>query len=73
MIGASPDLRACHAIAEPHEPVDPVLEVVLTGCDHCHAQDADPLGMHRPMRLVPRGKTLTESCDACGHHRERVI
>jgi hypothetical protein len=45
--------------------IDPVLECVLCACSECHAEDSDPLGMWRPLRVVPRGRTLTFLCSAC--------
>jgi hypothetical protein len=50
--------------------IDPVLECVLCACLECHAEDSDPLGMWRPLRVVPRARTLTLLCSACGERVE---
>lgn len=70
-----PDTIRCRKLAERLEraglrpTVDPDLDVVLIDCPHCHAQDRDPLQIHRPARVVPRGRTLTVICTACGRER----
>jgi hypothetical protein len=50
--------------------VDPVLDVVVADCPSCHAQDSDPLGLYRPLWVVPRGQTTRFRCDACAVERE---
>jgi hypothetical protein len=45
--------------------IDPALDVVLSDCPSCRAQDADPWGLHRPLWVVPRGSTVTFLCTAC--------
>lgn len=52
--------------------VDADLEVIRADCVFCHAQDADPLGIWRPVEMVPRGNRVTTVCHACGHRHERT-
>lgn len=51
--------------------LDPVLEMVLIDCPSCHAQDTDPLGLWRPLQVVPRAKVTIHHCTACARHDER--
>lgn len=51
--------------------VDLVLRVVLIDCPSCRVQDSDPIGLWRPMQIVPRAKRTIVHCTACGRHDER--
>lgn len=63
--------------------VDAELDLVLVDCVYCRAQDQDPIGMYRPMRVVPRARMtrggrpatalLTIICNSCGYHDERSL
>ena len=62
------------AIAEEHRDLRPVVDVdmdmVLADCPECHAQDSDPLGLWRPLQIIPRAQRTILECTACGAHRE---
>lgn len=59
-------LRAQYEQAKLRPVVDPLMEMIVMDCPHCHAQDTDLEGVYRPVRVVPRGKRLTILCMACG-------
>lgn len=69
------DLERCHDIAGAAREqgaaaeVDPVLEIVLTWCPRCHAEQADPQRIHLPLKVVPRGEQTIFRCDTCGYGR----
>lgn len=46
--------------------IDPVLEVVRAECPDCRAGERDPLGLYRPLLIVPRARRVIGRCDACG-------
>lgn len=51
--------------------IDPLMEMVLIDCPRCKAQENDPEGMWRPVRVVPRTKTRIILCTACGARDEQ--
>jgi hypothetical protein len=53
--------------------VDPVMEMIVMDCPRCKAQDVDPTGLYRPLRVVPRGKTRVILCTACGARDEQRL
>lgn len=59
-------LRAQYEQAGLRPLVDPPMEMIVMDCPHCQAQDGDPLGLYRPVRVVPRGKKVHVRCTACG-------
>lgn len=62
------------AIADEHQDLRPIidhdLDLVLCDCPECHAQDRDPLGLWRPLQVIPRSKVTIHDCTACGARRE---
>jgi hypothetical protein len=50
--------------------IDDVLGYVVCDCPDCLAQDTDPLGIWRPLRVTPRGSTVTFWCTSCDVRRE---
>ena len=51
--------------------IDPVLEVLRCECPGCRAGEGDPLGLWRPMVIVPRRGSTTLRCGACGREEVR--
>lgn len=46
--------------------VDPDLRLVRADCPACRDQDRDPLGLWRPLRVIPRDGRTWFHCCACG-------
>jgi hypothetical protein len=46
--------------------IDSVLRLVLADCPECRAQDRDPLGLWRPLNVIPRDGRTWLVCTACG-------
>lgn len=54
--------------------VDSRMAMIVMDCPQCHAQDDDDqYGMYRPVRVIPRGKTRTILCTACGRRDEQRL
>ena len=53
--------------------VDSPMAMLVMDCPQCHAQDSDDLGLYRPVRVIPRGKTRTILCTACGRRDEQRL
>jgi len=53
--------------------IDEQMEMIVMDCPRCKAQDADPVGLYRPLRVVQRGKTRTILCTACGSRDEQRL
>ena len=39
---------------------------MLVDCPDCRAQDADELGLYRPVQVIARDGTVVALCMACG-------
>ncbi len=50
--------------------IDPELELVRAECPSCRAGARDPLGLYRPLAVIPRGDATRFFCDACGRRTE---
>lgn len=51
--------------------INPVLNALHMDCPSCYAHENDPLGLWRPLMLIPRpGRTILH-CQACGRRDER--
>jgi hypothetical protein len=48
--------------------VDAPMHMLVTDCPACRAQDDDPAGIYRPVRVVPRNRKLTILCMAFGRN-----
>lgn len=46
--------------------VDAALAIVLCDCPDCRGQEADPLGLYRPLQVIPRDGRVAALCTACG-------
>lgn len=53
--------------------IDARMEMIVMDCPRCRAQDTDPQGMYRPVRVVSRGKTRIILCTACGQRDEQRL
>jgi hypothetical protein len=53
--------------------IDERMEMIVMDCPRCKAQDVDPTGLYRPLRVVPRGKTRVILCTACGARDEQRL
>ena len=51
--------------------IDRDLDLVRADCPACRAQENDPLGLHRPVEVVPLRGTVTYWCSACGRREVR--
>ena len=50
--------------------IDAELQAVYCDCAGCGAQDVDPLGLWRPVTIVPRNGRVRVYCAACGRGRD---
>ncbi len=50
--------------------IDTELELVRAECPSCRAGARDPLGLYRPLAVIPRGDITRFFCDACGRQTE---
>jgi hypothetical protein len=50
---------------------DPALALARSECPLCQAGEGDPLGLWRPLRLVPREGRVVIICDGCGSEATR--
>ncbi len=50
--------------------IDHDLDYVVADCPDCAAQDTDPLGIWRPLRVIPRALGITFWCASCDIRRE---
>lgn len=53
--------------------IDERMEMIVMDCPRCLAQDSDPYGLYRPVRVVPRRQTRTILCTACGQRDEQRL
>lgn len=53
--------------------IDERMEMIVMDCPRCRAQDTDPLGLYRPVRVVPRRQARTILCTACGQRDEQRL
>jgi hypothetical protein len=53
--------------------IDPVLELVRSECPECYAGARDPLGLYRPLVVIPRDDATIYRCDACGVEEVRRL
>ena len=53
--------------------IDERMEMLVMDCPTCKAQDTDPMGLYRPLRVIPRGKARIILCTACGARDEQRL
>jgi predicted RNA-binding Zn-ribbon protein involved in translation (DUF1610 family) len=51
--------------------IDPELRLVLADCPDCGSQDRCPLGLWRPLQVIPRNGRTWFVCVACGREAIR--
>ncbi len=50
--------------------IDAELELVRAECPSCRAGARDPLGLYRPLAVIPRRGSTHFFCHACGRRTE---
>jgi Zn ribbon nucleic-acid-binding protein len=50
--------------------IDRDLHLVRADCPACHAGENDPIGLWRPLEVIPRRERTIAICAACGGHHD---